>query len=77
MTDIEIRKIARLAGQELAKHLKPQEPFDEFIGVEDAARMLGCSAGTLRNNSKSVPHYKPFKELVFSRRELENFIKTH
>jgi len=77
MTDLEIRKIARLAGQELAKHLQPQDPFDEFLGIEDAARMLGCSVSTLRSNSKSVPHHKPFKELVFSRRELENFIRTH
>lgn len=77
MLDVEIRKIARLAGEELAKRLAPREPFDEFMGIEDAARMLGCSVSTLRSNSKNIPHHKPFKELVFSRRELENYIRTH
>ena len=71
MTEREMKKIARYTAEELKEQVKP---FDEFLSIEQAAAMLGCAVRTLQSSTSRVPHHKAFKRIVFSRRELEEYI---
>lgn len=73
MTEREMKAIARYTAEALKERVRP---FDEFLTMEQAAVMLGCAVRTLRSNTSKVPHHKAFKKIVFSRRELEEYIMS-
>jgi excisionase family DNA binding protein len=55
----------------------PPEEVDE-IEIGEAAKMLGLARQTVytKTSKKLIPHYKSGKRLIFSRRELRDFIRN-
>lgn len=62
------RTEARILAEELYKLMRKDvkriveetviECSDEWVGVGEAANILGCSVGTLYNNISNIPHTK-------------------
>jgi excisionase family DNA binding protein len=65
------RKLAHIStGQ-------PQQP--DYIGIDQASELLNLSKSTIykRTMNSQLPFYKHGKKLMFSRLELQDFIKQH
>lgn len=73
MTDTEIRKIAKKVAEILQKeYLIPNT--NDFCGIGEAAKILGVSISTVRNNISSIPHTKVLGRLRFRKTLLVEFI---
>jgi len=57
---------------------KRSDEFDNYIGVDDAARYLGVSSVTLRSwlKKNEVPAHKVGKLWKFKRQELDSWINS-
>ena len=79
------RTEARIIAEELYKLMRKDvkrlveetiiECSDEWIGVGEAANILGCSVGTLYNNIDSVPHTKNGRLLRFRKASLIKYLE--
>lgn len=60
----------------VAEHFVPARGF---LNLKQAALYLGGSPGTLREwiRAKRLPFYKPGKELLFKRHELDQWMDRH
>jgi len=74
MTDYEQRKIAKYVAKELSDSVRT---FDEWLNIQEAAKMMGCAVSTVRQYLSRIPHHKPFKQVMFSKRELEDYMRSH
>jgi excisionase family DNA binding protein len=65
------RKLTHLASDQ------PRQP--DFIGIDQASELLNLSKSTIykRTMTGGLPFYKHGKKLMFSRSELQDFIKQH
>lgn len=54
-------------------------PSRGYLNLTQAALYLGTPPGTLREwlRTKRLPHYKPGKELLFKRGELDSWMDRH
>jgi len=54
-------------------------PARGFLNLKQAALYLGTTPGTLREwlRTKRLPNYKPGKELLFKRAELDQWMDRH
>ena len=78
------RTEARILAEELYKLTKSRNSIrivpiyggsDEWIGVGEAANILGCSVGTLYNNIDSIPHTKNGRLLRFRKASLIKYLE--
>lgn len=76
MTDYELRKLARYIAYELKEAMDGQvdSSEDRFLDISEAAKELRLSTSYLRNNHKDIPHKKVGKRILFSQRELHEYI---
>ncbi len=65
------RKLEYLASDQ------PQQP--DFISIDQASELLNLSKSTIykRTMTGSIPFYKHGKKLMFSRLELQEYIRKH
>lgn len=52
-----------------------EEETSEWIGVGEAAEILGCSVGTLYNNISNIPHARNGRLLRFKRVSLIKYME--
>lgn len=79
------RTEARILAEELYKLMRKDvkriveetviECSDEWVGVGEAANILGCSVGTLYNNISKIPHTKNGRLLRFKKSELIKYLE--
>lgn len=78
------RTEARILAEELYKLMRKDvkriveetviECSDEWVGVGEAANILGCSVGTLYNNISNIPHTKNGRLLRFKKSALIKYL---
>ena len=62
--------------KEVAEVLKANRTtLHEWVGVGEAANILGCSVGTLYNNISNIPHTKNGRLLRFKKSELIKYLE--
>lgn len=79
------RTEARILAEELYKLMRKDvkriveetviECSDEWVGVGEAANILGCSVGTLYNNISHIPHTKNGRLLRFKKSALIKYLE--
>ena len=79
------RTEARILAEELYKLMRKDvkriveetviECSDEWVGVGEAANILGCSVGTLYNNISNIPHTKKGRLLRFKKSALIKYLE--
>lgn len=79
------RTEARILAEELYKLMRKDvkriveetviECSDEWVGVGEAANILGCSVGTLYNNISNISHTKNGRLLRFKKSELIKYLE--
>lgn len=85
-TQLSIPEVRQLFREELqiffaenCKNQSQQPDFDETGGVEFAAKVTGLAIPTIytKVSLRQIPHSKPrgSKKLIFSRRDLENWMR--
>lgn len=52
-----------------------EDETGEWIGVEEASKILGCSTGTIYNNISNIPHTKNGRLIRFKKSELIKYMK--
>jgi excisionase family DNA binding protein len=79
------RTEARILAEELYKLMRKDVKMfveatvvkcsDEWVGVGEAAEILGCSTGTLYNNISNIPHTKNGRLLRFKKSALIKYLE--
>ena len=79
------RTEARILAEELYKLMRKDvkriveetviECSDEWVGVGEAANILGCSVGTLYNNISNIPPTNNGRLLRFKKSELIKYLE--
>lgn len=74
------RTDARLIAEELFKlfrknGLDNQRPLEKYIGMEEAAELLGMSKHTLYKKVQQIPHVKKGRRLVFKESTLKAYME--
>lgn len=59
----------------LAKEIVAEQMRYEFVGIDEAAAILGMKASTLYHKLDDVPHYKYGGHLRFSKGDLVNHMR--
>lgn len=81
MTSMEMDAIARKTAEYLATRIMEDPKMldyifpAEFLDVDEAARYMRMKKNTLYQKIDEIPHRKQGKRLVFSKRELAQYVK--
>ena len=71
-----VEAIAERAAELVLEQAPAQS--ERWVGTRDAADYLGCSPGRLHNLTSAgrIPHHREGGRLVFSTRELDDWIRS-
>lgn len=70
----ELYKLMRKEFKTLVKEVV-EENADDWVGTVEAAKILGCSIGSLYNNISNIPHTKNGRLLRFRKSALIKYLE--
>lgn len=73
-----IQKVDHLTSLLLEKGKEPKEKTNDFIDINEAAKLLHKSKATIYAlvSKSAIPHYKNGQKLFFSEKELLDYIRA-
>jgi excisionase family DNA binding protein len=80
LTDKDLEKISEVFRQIVRSEIEEliektiQSKKDEYLSVDETARLVGCSKKTLYSKSCQIPHFKQGKYLKFSRTDVLRYL---
>ena len=83
MTDNEMRKIAKMQAQYLAKAMKEDAELMDLMfppkrmSIEEAAKFTSIPVGTLYQKINEIPHSKVGRRLLFTDRGLTRWMQRN